>query len=176
MRIALISDIHDHVWNLDAVLHHVQDADALLCCGDLCSPFVLSSIASAFKRPVHVVLGNNDGDLYRIMQIAHRSPHVTVHGELFSQELGGKRIVANHFPNVVELFDTAHADVIVYGHDHRFAVERNAGTLTLNPGAVMGYNPIERRDVRPTYIVYDTGSHEAKGFALDGREAHPFSG
>ena len=45
MRIAILSDIHDNLWNLAAAISSVQAADALICCGDLCSPFVIDELA-----------------------------------------------------------------------------------------------------------------------------------
>lgn len=41
MRIAVLSDIHDNVWNLAAALDAGAETDALICCGDLCSPFIV---------------------------------------------------------------------------------------------------------------------------------------
>ena len=36
MRLAILSDIHDHVWNLAAALGWcAARTDAMICCGDL---------------------------------------------------------------------------------------------------------------------------------------------
>ena len=40
MQIAILSDIHDNLPALRRALEKCQGADALICCGDLCSPFV----------------------------------------------------------------------------------------------------------------------------------------
>jgi len=58
MRIAVLSDIHDNVWKLAAALEAVRDADALICCGDLCSPFIVHQLGRGFAGPIHVVFGN----------------------------------------------------------------------------------------------------------------------
>jgi hypothetical protein len=95
MRIAVISDIHDNLWNLAAAIEHVSAAaDALICCGDLCSPFVMDLLAR-FPRRVEIVFGNNDADLFRITRKS--SERLRVHGELFETELDGKRFAVNHF-------------------------------------------------------------------------------
>ena len=52
MRIAVLSDIHDNVWKLAAALDAVGDADALICCGDLCSPFIVHQLGRGFS-PAH---------------------------------------------------------------------------------------------------------------------------
>ena len=88
MKIGILSDIHDNIWNLRAALEGLGEADALICCGDLCSPFVVGLLGEGFPgRPIHVVFGNNDGDLFRITQNASRVAGLELHGELFQGEL-----------------------------------------------------------------------------------------
>ena len=66
MKIAIISDIHDHRKKLEKALVQIQEADKLICCGDLCSPFIIRDLGSGFSGTIHIVFGNNDGDLFRI--------------------------------------------------------------------------------------------------------------
>jgi putative phosphoesterase len=91
MRLAIISDIHDHVWNLQAVLHWLRmDGEGrrvggVVGCGDYCSPFVPRLIARAFAdtpMPVALVWGNNDGDTSRMAMTAQHRPFVQIHDEL----------------------------------------------------------------------------------------------
>jgi len=90
MRIGIIADSHDHIWNLRAALTCLATTDALICCGDLCSPFIIGLLAEGYTAgPLHIVFGNNDGDLFRITQNAAHNPHVALHGELFVREFGG---------------------------------------------------------------------------------------
>lgn len=44
MKIAVVSDIHDHIHNLRAVLERLEAADLLLCPGDLCVPFMVDGV------------------------------------------------------------------------------------------------------------------------------------
>jgi hypothetical protein len=69
MRVAIVSDIHDHVWRLAGVLAHASDCEAMVCCGDLCSPFVIAQLAEGFEGALHVVFGNNDGDRFTISSV-----------------------------------------------------------------------------------------------------------
>ena len=78
MQLAIISDIHDRRDHLAVILSQVTDADALICCGDLCSPFTVVQLGEGFTKPIHVVFGNNDGDLFRITQQASRFSHMTL--------------------------------------------------------------------------------------------------
>lgn len=168
MKIAIFSDIHDNVWTLAAALQHIQDAEALICCGDLCSPFIVPQLAQGLAhRPIHIVFGNNDGDLFRITQNAGKFDHIHLHAEFFQGELGGKRIAVNHYPDIALAIAAAGAhDVVCYGHNHTYRVETLGETLTINPGAIMGYDPINKRDIPATFVIYDTDTHSAAGYQV----------
>ena len=66
MRVAVLSDIHDNIWNLEKVLKSVAGAEALVFCGDFCAPFTLAQIAEGFGEVVHVVWGDSDPGNYEI--------------------------------------------------------------------------------------------------------------
>lgn len=166
MKVGIISDVHDAIWTLRAALEALQDTDALLVAGDLCSPFVLPILAEGFGGgQVHVVFGNNDGDRYRMALVARGLDRLTLHGEAFAGELGGRTFAMNHFPDLAEPVDPRRYDVIVYGHDHRYRVARE-GAWRLNPGSLLGYDPAARADVPPTFLVYDTDQDVVDGFEL----------
>lgn len=167
MRLAIVSDIHDNVWTLQAALKSMQDADLLICCGDLCSPFVVGLMAAGFRNPIHIVEGNNEGDWRRMSQVAGKHSHVQLHGEFFQEEFDGKRIAVNHYPDIaLPIAESGRYDIVCYGHNHLFAIEQRGNTLTLNPGALLGYDPINRRDIPATFIIYDTHSNSAWGYQV----------
>jgi putative phosphoesterase len=168
MLLAILSDIHDHVWNLRALLAGLPTPDAFLCCGDLCSPFVVGLLAEgAAGRPVHIVFGNNDADLFRITQNAARAGNVQLHGAFFRGEFDGRSVAMNHYPELaLGLAAAGHDDLVCYGHNHLFRVEQLGRTLTVNPGPVMGYDPTGRRDVPATCLVYDTTAGAVAAYAV----------
>ncbi len=168
MQIAILSDIHDNVWSLAAVLEAVQTADVLMCCGDLCSPFVMTQLGEGFAdRPVHVVFGNNDADLFRITRNAAGFPQVQIHGAFFADTFDGRTVAVNHYDDIALAIARGQTyDVVCYGHNHDFKIEPVGKTLTINPGAVMGYNPIKRADVPCTFVIYDTQTHAAQGYRI----------
>jgi hypothetical protein len=167
MKIGILSDIHDNIWNLRAALEGLREADALICCGDLCSPFVVGLLAEGLAgRPIHVVFGNNDGDLFRITQNASRLKGVQLHGELFQGELGGKRVFVNHYPLIARAAATEEYDLICYGHNHLFVIERHGGALLVNPGAIMGYEPGGKREIPATFVSYDTEADQATAYQV----------
>ena len=101
MRIGILSDSHDHVWNLRIALHALdEEADLLIHCGDLCSPFIVPLLARHFDGPIHAVFGNNDADKYRLERAAAKTERVTLEGESWLPELGGKRWAVQHFPEL----------------------------------------------------------------------------
>ena len=172
MRIAVLSDIHDNVWKLGAALEAVADADTLICCGDLCSPFIVHQLGRGFPRPIHVVLGNNDGDLYRITANARLYEHMRIHGELFRGEFDGQRVAANHYDNIARaIAASGEFDVVCYGHNHVYSVARIGRTLAINPGAIMGAAFSAdggRTDAASTFMIYDTATGEVAGFEVSG--------
>ncbi|MBZ0267246.1 metallophosphoesterase [bacterium] len=161
MRIGILSDSHDHVWNLRAALGTLAaEADVLLHCGDFCSPFLVPLLAE-FPGPVHAVFGNNDADRYRLQLQAAKTGNVTLHGESFFAELGGRRFAMHHFDDVGRhLAATGEFDVVCFGHNHRLEIARVGACRLINPGAILGYQPADRADVDPTFVVLDTEAPE----------------
>jgi len=151
MLIAVLSDIHDNIWNLEKTLDQLGQAEALLFCGDFCAPFTLEMMAEGFQGPVHAVLGNNDGDLLLLSRIAAKAGNVALHSLLGEVTLGGREIAFIHYPVLASgLTSEGRYDVVFYGHTHRPQLEGRGGTLLINPGEVMG------RFGRATYALYET--------------------
>jgi uncharacterized protein len=169
MRIAIFSDIHDNLWNLAAALKAVQGCDLLICCGDLCSPFVMDEL-SKFERDVHIVFGNNDADLYRITAKALKKPNCQVDGELFGSEFDGKRLIANHFDYLARpMAKSGDYDVVCFGHNHELEISREGRCLLINPGPIMGAKFSNGRweDTASTFVIYDTASDIGTVFGID---------
>ncbi|HEX9666791.1 MAG TPA: YfcE family phosphodiesterase [Thermodesulfobacteriota bacterium] len=172
MKIAIISDIHDNVWNLGAAVEKIQGADALICCGDLCSPFIVDLMADGFPKQIHIVFGNNDGDQYRITNNAIKyGGRVIIHGEFAELKLGGKRLAVNHYPNIARsIAESGDYDVVCFGHNHIYRVQHVNKTLLINPGAIMGYDGVNKKDIPSTFVVYDTVSDEFKGYEVRSKD------
>ena len=102
MLVAVLSDCHDNIWNLEKVLPRLKQAEVAIFCGDFCAPFTLKMLAEGFDGPVHAVLGNNDGDVYLLLAIASQAGNVTLYPSLCQLELEGKRIAAVHYPDLGE--------------------------------------------------------------------------
>lgn len=155
MRITICSDIHDNIWKLDDALPGMNEANALIFCGDFCAPFTLTQLARGFEGPVHAVFGNNDGDQRLLLQMAEQAGNVELHGQFADLTLGRLRIAVTHYPEIARGLALSNLyDVVCYGHDHTLYEERIGRTLLLNPGEIMG------RFGRSTYMLLDTDSLE----------------
>ncbi len=142
MRIAVLSDSHDNIWRLKEAMPHLQTAETVIHCGDLCSPFMIRRLGDGLKgKDLHVVWGNNDGDTFLISKVAAEFPGVHLHGPLAKLDLEGSRIAVNHYPELARgLAATGAFDIVCYGHDHTAHVEWVGECLLLNPGELMGMN------------------------------------
>jgi hypothetical protein len=174
MRIAVISDIHDNLWNLAAAIGYLSaSAEVLVCCGDLCSPFVMDLLAG-FPGRVDIVFGNNDADLFRITRKS--SDRVRVHGEFFETELDGKKIAVNHFDYLARpVAASGLYDIVCYGHNHNFSVARVGRTLAINPGPIMGarFPGGKWEEVLPTFAILDTQTGKVEAFCIRAGQVTP---
>jgi putative phosphoesterase len=169
MRIAILSDIHDHLWNLAAAIRFVQDADVLLCCGDLCSPFVIGELAK-FPGEIHIVFGNNDADLFRITAKATTLPRLHLHGELCEITLDQKKFAMNHFDYLAKPLARSGAyDFVCFGHNHELEVARAEACLLINPGPILGakFPGGQWTDCAATFAILDTKRDTPAIFSID---------
>ncbi len=140
MRIAIISDTHDNIWKLDSAMPQLARADAIIHCGDICSPFVVKQLGEGLQDiPVHIVWGNNDGDHRLLMLTAAQAGNIHIHGEFADLTLGGLKVAVSHYPEIARpIAESGRYDLVCYGHDHTANEEEVGRTLLLNPGEMMG--------------------------------------
>ncbi len=152
MRIAILSDTHDNIWKLDEAMPHLREADVVLHCGDLISPFVIRQMADGLQGiDLHVIWGNNDGDQRALTAAAQQSENIYLHGHYAALELGDLKIAMNHYPDIARSIAlSGRFDLVCYGHDHTAHEEKLGRTLLLNPGEVMGLHG------RCTFADYST--------------------
>lgn len=156
MRIAVLSDSHDHLERLAAALDQMASAEAVIHCGDLVAPFVVKRMAAALPQiPIHIVWGNNDGDHQLIGRVAQQHPAIQLHGLVGRLELGGWRVAVVHYPDLArDMALSGQYDLVCYGHDHTAHQEKVGACRLLNPGELMGMNG------RSSYAWVDTQNDE----------------
>ncbi len=146
MKICIVSDSHDHREPLAAAVREAKSlgAEAILHCGDLIAPSTLHAIVG-FELPLHLIHGNNTGDLYHLWKFAEKHPQrIHYYGQDATLTLGGRRIFMVHYPHYARAMAlTGDFDLVCNGHEHCAAIERirninGAETLRIDPGTVAG--------------------------------------
>ena len=82
MEIAIVSDIHDNLKNLTTLLDicEAREIQHLICCGDLCSPFVIGALGES-NLNCYIVFGNNDGDKFNMLRLAEQYKNLKLFGK-----------------------------------------------------------------------------------------------
>jgi len=165
MKICIVSDSHDNRQLLAAsvIQAKAQGAEAVLHCGDVVAPGTLS-VLQPLELPVHVIHGNNTGDLHMLSRVASKSDSVVrYYGQDAGIRLHGRRIFLVHYPHYAKaMAATGDWDLVCCGHDHVANMEQVANmkgkhTVVVNPGTVAGI------DAKPTYVL---GNLETMEFTL----------
>jgi putative phosphoesterase len=143
MLIGVLSDVHDNLDNLRKALEVFEErgAEALIFCGDFCSPIPARVMAGEFKGEVHCVFGNGDGDRFLMLNAANtQCPNLKLYGEYAELEFEGVKVAVTHYPFYARaLARTGDYQAVFSGHTHEASLERINDCLWLNPGDVMGW-------------------------------------
>ena len=117
-HILILSDTHGLLR--EEVKALMAQADVVIHAGDINTPAIVDALRAAGES--YIVRGNNDKDW--AVDLPH-SLTFTVEGVRFFL-VHNKKDVPSPLPD---------ADVIVYGHSHRYSEQTRDGTLWLNPGS-----------------------------------------
>lgn len=154
MKIAIISDSHDNIPNIDKMLNFVkkQGIKTIIHCGDVCAPSVMKYLAENFAGQIHLVFGNVDGDHDMMNQLAkEKLKNVKIYGEAGELNLNSKKIAFTHRPEKgQELAKSNKFDLVFYGHTHTPFEETIGQTKLVNPGTLAGLF------AKATFAIYDT--------------------
>lgn len=161
MKICILSDSHDQIPLLDAAVAEAKaaGAEAVVHCGDVVAPSTLHCLEK-HGLPVHVIHGNNTGDLYTLGRLAARpSGCLHYHGMDAALSLDGRRLFVVHYPHYARAMAAAGDwDLVCCGHSHKAEILavpniRGASTLLVNPGTVGGIG-----GAPSTYVLADLPS------------------
>jgi putative phosphoesterase len=160
MLIGVLSDIHDNLDNLRKALAIFKErgVQALIFCGDFCSPIPSRVMAGEFQGDVHCVFGNGDGDRFAMLNAANtRYPNLKLHGEYAELEFEGVKVAVTHYPFYARaLARTGDYQAVFSGHTHEAHEERIVGCLWVNPGDILGWKG------QPSCAVYDTATNSVE--------------
>jgi putative phosphoesterase len=168
MKVAVVSDIHDHIQNLQKALKAVSQnkCQAIIFCGDLCSPFTAEVLTKAGLL-VYAAWGNADHDHWALAKKAGNNLIETPADQDFGEvELGGKKIAYCHYPGLArKLTATKYYDAVFHGHTHR-TYQKKVGKCTLaNPGAVSGI--VGGKPGLSSFMIFDTTKNSLKTLKIE---------
>lgn len=155
MLIGVMSDTHDNVPLIEKAVALLNDKKVgfVLHAGDYVAPFALKPMES-LACPWIGVFGNNDGEQKGLT----RDSRGRIQPAPFELNLDGKMVVVVH--DLANFDRKALAErgvgLVVHGHTHEVAIEREGDTLIVNPGEVGGW-----LGGRSTVVLVDTETMEA---------------
>ena len=158
MKIGIISDTHDDLYNLETALDilRAEGVMTILHCGDVCGPEMVRSLEGF---DVWIAQGNMD----RQLGLAQAVEGTLGHGRLawFQRpSLDGYALAMIHGDNEEVLANLIHSGqhrYILYGHTHRRSDRTVGRTRAINPGALGG-----RRWQTRSFCILDMATGEAR--------------
>lgn len=154
MKVAIISDTHDNIPNLEKFLDwaNKNDMAMIVHCGDISSVATVALMAEKFFGQINLVFGNaSDRDGINSMSI--KLNNVKVHGDQGEIFTAGKKIAFCHKPEEAKILAAGgQHQIVFYGHTHKPWIESVGNCQLVNPGTLGGMFQ------KATFAVYDTKS------------------
>jgi len=140
MKIAIISDIHDNLPNLEKCLSwcEKEKVEKIICPGDVTNFETLKYLSHNFKGEIFLVSGN--AELYEEKDLK-KFKNINFGGETMIFTLDNLNIGLCHQPEKIKriLESTKNKlDFIFYGHTHRPWLKKEGLTMIINPGTLSG--------------------------------------
>ncbi len=127
MKIGILSDTHSKVEEAKKTLNFLinRGAEFIIHAGDICRYETLELLDTCGVRYVGVY-GNNDAHL-----VQYDNEYNLVKEPNYFK-IANTKFKLMHLP----FYMSPDAEIVIFGHTHKFACEFNNGTLFLNPGEV----------------------------------------
>lgn len=158
MKVGIVSDSHaDHKLAVEmAKEFNDRSVECVLCAGDVVSTEVVRAFGEVEGARFIGVFGNCDHEREALSEAA-RGIGGEFCGEVFSGEVGGKRVYMTHIPRNIDIIsNSGNFDLVVYGHTHRLDIHYDNGAVTVNPG-------------RDAVVVVDLSDMSAEEVAIGGQ-------
>ncbi len=165
MKIAIISDSHDNLPNIEKAIKYInkQKIPVIIHCGDVCAPIILGEFAKLFKgKEIHVVKGNVDGDIEGFKSMVKEYPKIIYHGNTGKLEKDKLILTFCHEPfPAKKMAESQKYDFVFHGHTHKPWQEKIGKTTIINPGTLAGlFN-------KATFAIFDTETRKAQLILLE---------
>lgn len=158
MKIALLSDVHDHELRLLSALERARELGCthLFFMGDIATLSTFRMLCEEWTHGIDAVFGNNEYDWDAFHRMANRYAHVTLHGTVATLTTAdNRRCYLTHLPwKALQAAESGEYDAVFYGHTHSADISQMGSCLLVNPGEIQG------RQAPPGIGVYDTAAHQ----------------
>lgn len=153
MKLAIISDTHDNIQNLEKFLSFCkkEKIKKIIHCGDICKIEIIKKLEE-LKGKVYFSLGN--ADLKE--EIKNESFQDAKIFEDFGEiEIDNLRIAFCHKISLAKkISQEKKHDFIFYGHTHKPWIEKRGNSILVNPGNLSGIF------YKSTFAILDTKKKE----------------
>ncbi len=156
MRIAILSDTHNNLHNIQAIRKIIlaEKVDAIIHCGDLTEADVLEYFGDF---TLYCALGNGDFGMQVEQRIRWFNSENQADDNL-DLVLGSKKVFVTHghlLSSLRKAIDSGKYDYVIHGHTHRFKDEMAGNTRVINPGS-LGGKKVEAR----SFVILDLENGE----------------
>lgn len=148
MILAIISDLHDNLANLEKCLDWCKEnkIEKIICLGDVTNSETINYLSINFEGEIFLVRGNIE--LYEEAELsAHKN--INYGGEIKIIKIAGLNIGLCHKPEKIKKIlaeakennlkaENKKLDFIFYGHTHKPWLEKDGATIIVNPGNLSG--------------------------------------
>lgn len=138
MKIAIVSDIHDNLPNLEKFLRYVKEnkIKTIICCGDVTNQETVTRLSAGFQGDIFLVRGN--ADIYD-KEILIDLENIVDLGRVGRVKLDSLQIGLCHEPYLFDkVVEQGECDIVFYGHTHKPWEENKQATRFINPGTLSG--------------------------------------
>ncbi len=138
MKIGLMADSHDHIFNVVKALKVFKEnnVELVMHAGDFVAPFTVKKIYAGIK--VIGVFGNNEGEKKGILDITRDLP-VEIHYEPYFFEINDIKFCLVHDLQKFSSNSEHKAKIVIFGHTHKQEKYIKDNILFINPGESCGW-------------------------------------
>jgi phosphoesterase, MJ0936 family len=137
MKVAIFSDLHDNLPNLNNFLDWVKKnkIERLIFCGDLANVSTLKYLAENFTDKIYIVGGNADS-FY--LSDTKKFKNIIYEEDKLEFKLDNQKIIIVHKPTDLKkyLAEDNSFNFAFYGHTHKPWLKQEDGVIVANPGTL----------------------------------------
>lgn len=140
MKVAIFSDLHDNLPNLNRFLDWVKKnkIESLIFCGDLTNVETLKHLAENFTKKIYLVGGNADS---YYLSDTKKFKNLIYAEDKLEFKLDNQKIIIVHKPTDLRkcLAENNNFNFAFYGHTHKPWIKQEDGVIVANPGTLKEY-------------------------------------